>query len=587
MMVPKHEPLDGSYIGSGPIPVRTFNLALHIVHRAQARELLERYHAEDNPINKGGRPLSVPRHVAVALMLMQVLDSPRACHVTKAADIVLHRLSDEQLEALGLKPPTRFEKKSWAAHKKWRDRIHASLDAVFRLIDPYWVPGRRHRWLKVDWDAHIAARDPEMVDRKMKRLYEFNNAIVRATVAELPENYRVRFKGHRAVDGTSYRTTARGTARNGTLRSIEPNAYWYGRDGDHKIDPLKKDKPKFHGYEATLFCWTKRFTSDPDEYPFIVDAFGHNPPGTAPVPVVVEAARTLFENDAVIGPLRGDNQYWAQQNIDEFHKPLWEMGFEAVTTYRLPDLGLQGEANRGAVRIDGDLYCPSILDAPSLISASLDYRNQTITHDELRKRITEREPYLLKDKQRARPGEKRIMMCPSVRGSLKCPLWPDRADQQPMALPIYPIESAGDVCTNQYSTSFEEPSKFEQTYRWGTDDWFEAIGQRSQVESYNKDLKDTAIASRNGVRVRGYGITAFVTALCIAAVNINRINTFLKAEHDASHPAARRRQRKRVPTPLGSRHLHAVPDLADLEVEDDGPDGMVLPDELLDDRSDE
>ncbi|MFS3128101.1 hypothetical protein ACLM5J_06825 [Nocardioides sp. Bht2] len=526
-----------------------FNVALNIVERAQLASRIERYKTADRPVNTGGRKLSIPSHVAVTLLLIQALEGDRACHVTTAATNVLQRLSPEQCTALGIQVPTVFEKRSSAAHKRWRDRIHASLDALFRLIDPHWNPNRRNRWLKADWNAHMQARDPDIVERKMERLYDFNNAILRATTELLPAKYREKFQGARAVDGTSYRTSCRGTSEKSNRMSVEPNAWWYNRNSkDKKLD---NTKPKFHGYEATLFIWTKEFTNDPDEYPFLVDAMAHNPPAKAASEIVVRAARTLFENNAKVSTLRADNQYWAGQNIDKFHQPLWTMGFKPVTSYRSGQRGLQGEAQHGAVRIDGDLYCPSILDAPNLVNVGDDYMSGRIDRDKVRERIAAREPYLLKNKHKTPFGDKRVMMCPAKRGTLDCSLRQDlSAANDRLGLPIFPVASAGAICDNKHSTTFGTPSKFEQEYRYLTDEWFEAYGQRSQVESFNNDLKNSALGSRNGIRLRGFAAVALVSALCVASVNVQRINTFVarkteEAEGRRSRAASRSRSRRK------------------------------------------
>ncbi len=550
--------LDGSYLGYGSVSETTFNLAVQVVDRSGVAALLDEYRREDSAGRwAGGRPLAVPRHAALVLMFIVVLERGRSLHATTAAEMAGSRLTADQRERLGLPRWSGLESK-----KVWIDRVLASLDSTFRLIDPYWVANRRERYLKTEWDDIVASRDPDFVEQRMDRLYTVMNRLVQASTECLPWKWRAKFKGHRAVDGTSWRTSARGTTGGSKWRSVEPNAYWYRRDGDHQVTEglnvsVGSGLKKFHGYEATLFCWTKDKKGDPDDYPFLVDAIGFNPPGKAPDEVTVRAARTIKNAGLPINVLRADKQYWVGLAKKSFHYPMWEMGFEACTDLKKDQYGLEGDPVHGMVRIEGDYYCQSILASKALVTASADYNAGTITKAQHAERIAARATYLITDKQRPDANGKRVLQCPAVRGLVDCPVKADRLPAPPMsALPLFNVTSAGKVCDNTASVSVtpEHRSRYEQKYRLGTPEWFAAMGQRSIVESYNKDLKETAIGSKSGFRLRGYAANYLLVTLSAMSVNVHRINNFLASKRNEKS----RRGRKPSVMPFSSAALAAA-----------------------------
>ena len=106
-----------------------------------------------------------------------------------------------------------------------------------------------------------------------------------------------------------------------------------------------------------------------------------------------------------------------------------------------------------------------------------------------------------------------------------------------------------------------EVIKHLQHYPWKSEDWYRAYGQRNQVETSNKTLKDawaTNLGDKKSRTGRGYAYTYLVAALAVVATNIQRIITGIKnniAETSGRKTRARRRKNS-VGQPLRRPYEH-------------------------------
>ena len=69
--------------------------------------------------------------------------------------------------------------------------------------------------------------------------------------------------------------------------------------------------------------------------------------------------------------------------------------------------------------------------------------------------------------------------------------------------------------------------KYYQDYTYKSPAWYRMYGQRNQVETFNKDVKEDGLADTKRRRVRGYAKQGLLTTLFAVKTNIKRINAYL------------------------------------------------------------
>lgn len=183
--------------------------ARSLVRQAGIVEMLAQWRAEDgaNPL-RGGRPhLVTDEQVLTLLMILMLDNSPM--HITRARDLVCHRLTKRAQDALGLARDDGDE-------SAWYFRLWRAFRRVLAPIDPY--PGQQYhrRYTKDEWQAVVAARKPEITSQRQDRLHRFTNQLVWASVMAMPEKYRDRWDGTIGVDGTALKAAWRGTTSRGS-----------------------------------------------------------------------------------------------------------------------------------------------------------------------------------------------------------------------------------------------------------------------------------------------------------------------------------------------------------------------------------
>ena len=123
-----------------------------------------------------------------------------------------------------------------AATGQLRGRLRAefhgrrqTVSSMLSLIDPYPTPDRRSALTKDTYMTIERGRDAAETERRRALLLAFGDALLQATWMLTKNRYRKRFKGHYAIDGSSFTTFAKGSKKRGHIHSVEPDAGWYRR----------------------------------------------------------------------------------------------------------------------------------------------------------------------------------------------------------------------------------------------------------------------------------------------------------------------------------------------------------------------
>ena len=297
---------------------------------------------------------------------------------------------------------------------------------ITEAIEPYPVQRRRLQ-SKKEFQEVAAARRPEDIDRKRRRLDWLGNQLVEASIKHLPRSVRRRWRGSTCVDATPLRLWARGTSDYADWASIEPDAGWYSRDTDHRDwervaphseyqDPetltdavegkgrKHNSKKSFWAHEATFFVSGPDDPGDLKSFPNIVLALTVHKPATEIAAAATRCGQSLVERGHPTGWLAADRAYFPNSQVQLFQRPLREMGYELIGTHRLDQLGMTAE-HEGAIQVEGLWYCPSM---PSpLVEALVDYKTGQITKDTFDERMRQRERYVLRPRSNLRTLRRR------------------------------------------------------------------------------------------------------------------------------------------------------------------------------------
>lgn len=197
---------------------------------------LEQWRAEDRAgQGPGGRPASLDdRAVLVCFVLLALEHSPLL--VTRMAETIAHRLSDKAKALLGIDPAE-------TAEKDWYDRTWRTIHSLLDVIDPFPAKGKRNRLLtKAEMGRCPRRPRPGGVRPQASSLDWVCNELLEATLRMIPRDIRRRWKGNLCIDATPVAAFGkRGTTKRSDLVSIEPDAAWYVREGDHR-DPVRRSR---------------------------------------------------------------------------------------------------------------------------------------------------------------------------------------------------------------------------------------------------------------------------------------------------------------------------------------------------------
>lgn len=230
--------------------------------------------------------------------------------------------------------------------------------------------------------------------------------------------------------------------------------------------------------------------------------------------------------------------------------PLRADRWEAAFDYRSDQLGHQTPLHgRPVIMVDGALYVHFMPE--NLRNFTRHHANSLpdpetgapYTQERLAALMQSREPYRLKAHGRAdADGYQRFT-------------YPD-----PRRYMAYDPATGKRVRNNTLTGSVTVPPqpdivKHLQKYPWQSPDWHRVYGQRNQVESANKHLKDvryTDLAQPKKRSARGYAFQFLTAALMCVSSNIRRLVTALREEFSPKRTPATRARRRTDPdgTPL-------------------------------------
>jgi hypothetical protein len=398
-----------------------------------------------------------------------------------------------------------------------------------------------------------------------ERLTWFLNQLLEASFLMLPRRYRRRWNGSVSVDATVVPGFARPERRERgnrkwkdrkvLRRSTDPDCGYYVRKNDFRDDDSEPEhlRKGIWGYEASLVVCAHVGAAGDVPLPVLVVAMPPlHEPGREPGRNAIRALKNLRkERSHPAGYLAADNAYSAAKPED-FQMPARLLDYDLVLSYRIDQLGVQGESN-GLLQVEGRWYCPAMPEA--LISATLDYREGRIDKVTYDKRIEARRAQ--EARQNGKPdaeGYQRLL-CPAAQGAptARCELKPktDNLNRNPQKRirPSNELKVRPPKCCTQESVTIPlaAGAKFAQSLALATPQ-HQAVyaGLRNSVESTNGYLKDGAfqgLADPQRRRVRGVAAQSALVAFQIMASNLRKIDGFL--EKMASKVGADRPRRRR------------------------------------------
>lgn len=512
------------------VDVAAINQARSLVRESGLVETLRRWRHEDGYDPRlGGRPRTVSDEQLLTILMVLMLDNS-PMHLTRARDLVCHRMTQRARDALSLDPDD-CNPRGWY-HRFWR-----AFRRVLAPIDPY--PGQQYhrRYTKDEWEQIEASRNPDLVAARTQRLHHFTNQLVWASVRAIPEQYRNRWDGTICVDATPLTATWRGTTRFSRSVSSEPDAGWYRRDGDHK-GTEGKDALDW-AWEATLVTMASPIRGD-DSFPKLLVGMSLGRPGAAPRQQAMSAMANLVGSKAPRGFAVGDKLYMPQSKPETWQVPMRRLGYRLISDQVKGATGVQGHHD-GAVLVDGNWYCPGMPEP--LRAATTEYHQDAIDARTFADRVERRAAYLLREKEAPGPSGSVRYKCPAMGpgATCECPLRKrevDPAKGRRVKILDTPQDPRG-ICTKgSVSVPVSAAPKFaQQGPQWRTDAWHEAYNSpRQTIESHNKFLKDSSgmqLADHSRRLVRGFAAQALVTALAVVADNVRVLKSFLLRARNA------------------------------------------------------
>jgi len=465
------------------------------------------------------------------------------------------------------------------------DRVHAAMDRLARLVEPY--PGiatqqpRPINEVEADLEA---LKERGEIDAKLERLHWLMNAIVRASLYRYNrEERRTLLKpwhGSVAIDGTLvpiYSTKFGGGVRkeyrncNSTkIHHPEAMAGWYVRTGDHGgfqedgVTPVSAQEMKDSkwGLEAHFaITIDDEHANKAHHSPNLVFGVALGAPGARIGENSLIALKSLHkvatDNNIGSGTLVGDRAVMPNAKADKLKKPARKLGFNFCHDYTSTQLGKQ-QGPIGAVQVEGQLYCPAITNA--MANATKKARGRQDTEDDdfdavepdrtYKQQLERRHLYIVPTKEPLNANGEIRISCPASdpRGGVSCPLrkavveeikdadlrnkLTDRMkDGKTRASITNPPAYPNEICTSHqlsHKVQLDDKAlKYHQDYAYKSPTWYKMYGQRNQVETFNKDVKDDGLGDTKRRRMRGYGKQGILIALFVARTNVKRINAYL------------------------------------------------------------
>lgn len=519
------------------VDVAKLRTAIDVVDDSGVMGLLELWAAEDgHDPAKGGRPRIVSLRTTLILMAVLAIDNA-PLHLSRAAQIITDRATDNALKHLGLPSRDRDDYVSKAGRRCWYNRVWYSWHSIMDCMDLYPELSYKRRLTKGEYEAAVESRDPEFIEMRRQRLTLFNSRLIMAAARLIGEENFARWEGSVAVDGTPLKAANNGTTRRSSRVSSEPDAGWYVREGEHRGDEKSGDPTLTWAYEATVATMT--FPATDDGMPSLIVGMSLDKPGHNIGIRAVDALTHIIKDETLPrGFFIGDRAYLPNSKPENLALPLRRAGYKMMGDQRVDSMGVKA-SYEGAELIDGHWYLACM--PKNLKNAGIDFAAGKISEDVFQSRIDARAPYRLRLKT-TKPDGSTVYYNPANYGrytTVEVPGIPVPANAPrnlvtalKSDLPPKPLRKGLLIGKHTLSIPFEVGAKYEQQGpRWATPEWATIYHRgRNTVESRNDLLKGGRYASlgdQTTRMVRGFTANALFVALGCVSVNVGLVRRYL------------------------------------------------------------
>lgn len=527
----------------GPLPTAMFNKYVELVDRSGVIEQLEKWR-EGARKNTAGRKSVIPFRAVLVIELLTIVWGHGA-HYEETARTLKYRLTPDQYDALGI----RWED---ASTKRWYHRLWRAKRRMLKLLDPWHATDKRKRLSGTEFLAAQEKYDALRDDR----LYWVAQALLDASVALLPSRYRDRYRGDVALDSTLMRICGSPNATSDPDQRRANVDFSSGTYTHAHREDVSRDRAKA-GYELDVVQMmdVRGYEGHP-AFARLITGIGFHRPGeikTGPR-LAMEQHSRQFSQRGLVAADRAFNNL----RPERLQLPLRRDGWETIFDFTSTQLGKQATVHgTPVIMVDGRLYVHYIPD-------ELIYCTRWFAEGKPNPRTGE-----IYTKERV--GE---LIAARRQYELKRHGSPDAEGYQRYTYPEPTAYVAYDPATRRKTKSTlrgsvtippqDEVVKHIQRYAWKSPEWHRAYGQRNQVESANKHLKEARFTDFDQPQKRlgrGYAFQFLAAALMCVSANLRRLVTALRIEFTSVSKTRSRRRRDPAGVPLGKsaeRTAHAL-----------------------------
>jgi hypothetical protein len=346
-----------------------------------------------------------------------------------------------------------------------------------------------------------------------------------------------------AVDWTDLESFSRPPKGDGGC--ADPEAAWGHRRGS---SPGERDEA-FYGYYLQVVTAVGE-----ERGPAVAELVRRIQIGSCevdPPAALVPVLGRMLESGIAIGDVLADSGY-AYRKPESWALPVRRLGAELIQELHPNDRGRQG-AHMGAIRANGNLYCPAtpaaLLELGPLARGATE--EEAGAHD---RRAAELSAHKLGPVSGYDADGYRRVGCPAARGKLRCPLRPesmalDHTRPEVLAPPDYPP-----ACCEQRTITVPPSvnAKTAQKHDYPSPEHRRSYARRSAAERAYATVKDPATndLSRGWCRLMGLAPIALFAASVFVARNLRVADAFAARQVEEKRRAAeglppRRRRRRR------------------------------------------
>lgn len=555
------------YSGEDKIPFKRVRAACELLDSVRLAEKIAAWRNEDNGNERRGRKPQISDRTILALVLILALEN-KALSLTNLQRLVSHRLDVESLSFLDLS--LRSESSTVVFH-----RVSRAFARLMEPVDAF--PGPRGSIPSIeDWNVMLDFREANAAHLEVKqgRLDELCHLLLHATFLSVPKDVRAAWKGDTCIDATFVRAQGEYGAKYSAKKkandvldprmitkffSIEKDAGWYTRDGDHAGDEGKESS---WGWDEHLAVMTRR-SDAVAEYPLLVLGVSFDKPGKR----VAENAVNVYTHMKALGYPTGriasDQAYSPNQNPANLQLVLLRLGHTLIFKYGKTTAGRGGDFE-GALQVDGGWYCPEMPEA--MVNANKVFVNGDEKDPRriatFKARVKARRFHAAKPHGKIREdGSQRFSHPVGADGKSTCdptrPYAPKFCIQRTLLIPQ------------------DVHAKTAQDLVFDSPEWHAAYdGPRATIEGFNGFAKDPNyenLGSPTNRPMRGQSTQQLLSVFLIASANMRKIWKFTRdTDEDRAAEALRSvTRRRRAASRMAIKALAAgvLPEKAQAEVQ--------------------